>query len=69
VPEGEGLEIEKARNEGRTTVAIRVSDAGVAQIARLMIDGKRSMKSRSTERPPQKVGACGAIRQNPLMNG
>jgi uncharacterized membrane-anchored protein len=40
VPEGEGLEIEAARNEGRTTVAIRVSEAGVAQIARLMIDGK-----------------------------
>jgi uncharacterized membrane-anchored protein len=40
VPEGEGLEIEKARNEGRTTVAIRVSDAGEAQIARLMIDGE-----------------------------
>jgi uncharacterized membrane-anchored protein len=39
VPEGEGLEIEKARNEGRTTVAVRVSEAGDAQIARLMIDG------------------------------
>lgn len=40
VPEGEGLEIESARNEGRTSVAIRVSTAGVAQIARLMIDGE-----------------------------
>lgn len=40
VPEGKGLEIEKARNEGRTTVAIRVSDAGEPQIARLMIDGE-----------------------------
>lgn len=40
VPEGEGLEIEKARNEGRTTVAVRVSQAGDAQIARLMIDGE-----------------------------
>ncbi|WP_422370222.1 GDYXXLXY domain-containing protein [Hoeflea sp.] len=40
VPEGEGLEIEKARNEGRTTVAVRVSEAGDPQIARLMIDGE-----------------------------
>lgn len=40
VPEGEGLEIETARNQGRTSVAIRVSDAGNAQIARLMIDGE-----------------------------
>lgn len=40
VPEGEGLEIEKARNEGRTTVAVRISKDGEAQIARLMIDGE-----------------------------
>ncbi|WP_420409507.1 GDYXXLXY domain-containing protein [Hoeflea sp.] len=40
VPEGEGLEIEKARNEGRTTVAVRVSEVGDPQIARLMIDGE-----------------------------
>lgn len=40
VPEGEGLEIEDARNAGRTTVAIRVSEDGVPQIARLMIDGE-----------------------------
>lgn len=40
VPEGEGLDIEKARNEGRTTVAVRVSDRGEPQIARLMIDGE-----------------------------
>jgi len=39
VPEGEGLEIEDARNAGRTTVAIRVSEDGEPQIARLMIDG------------------------------
>ncbi|MEQ8307523.1 MAG: GDYXXLXY domain-containing protein [Hoeflea sp.] len=39
VPEGQGLVIEQARNEGRTTVAVRVSEAGDAQIARLMIDG------------------------------
>lgn len=40
VPEGEGLEIEKAQNEGRTTVAIRLSEDGEPQIARLMIDGE-----------------------------
>ncbi|MDZ7600740.1 MAG: GDYXXLXY domain-containing protein [Hoeflea sp.] len=40
VPEGEGLEIEKAQNEGRTTVAVRVSADGDPQIARLMIDGE-----------------------------
>jgi len=40
VPEGEGLEIEKAQNEGRTTVAVRVSADGEPQIARLMIDGE-----------------------------
>lgn len=40
VPEGEGLEIEDARNAGRTTVAVRVSADGEPQIARLMIDGK-----------------------------
>lgn len=40
VPEGEGLAIEDARNEQRTTVALRISDRGEAQIARIMIDGK-----------------------------
>ena len=40
VPEGEGLEIEQARNQKRTTVAIRVSKGGQAQIMRLMIDGE-----------------------------
>lgn len=40
VPEGEGLEIEAARNQQRTTVAVRISDEGDAQIARIMIDGK-----------------------------
>jgi len=40
VPEGEGLEIEAARNAQRTTVAVRVSEDGEAQIARLMIDGE-----------------------------
>ncbi|VVT12557.1 GDYXXLXY domain-containing protein [Hoeflea sp. EC-HK425] len=40
VPEGEGLEIEKAQNEGRTRVAVRVSEDGEPQISRLMIDGE-----------------------------
>ena len=40
VPEGEGLEIEKAQNQGRTTVAVRISPDGAPQIARLMIDGE-----------------------------
>lgn len=40
VPEGEGLEIEAARNQDRTTVAVRVSETGEPQIARLMIDGE-----------------------------
>jgi uncharacterized membrane-anchored protein len=40
LPEGEGLAIEDARNDRRTTVAIRISAAGEAQIVRLMIDGK-----------------------------
>jgi len=40
VPEGAGLEIEEARNASRTTIAIRVSKDGEAQIARLMIDGE-----------------------------
>jgi len=39
VPEGEGRDIEDARNAGRTTVAVRVSADGQPQIARLMIDG------------------------------
>lgn len=40
VPEGEGLVIEDARNQQRTTVALRISADGEAQIVRLMIDGK-----------------------------
>lgn len=40
VPEGEGLEIEAARNAERTTVAVRISEKGEAQIARIMIDGE-----------------------------
>lgn len=40
VPEGEGRDIESARNEGRVSVAARVSAAGKASIRALMLDGK-----------------------------
>ena len=40
VPEGEGRDIESARNDGRVSVAARVSTAGQASIRALMLDGK-----------------------------
>jgi uncharacterized membrane-anchored protein len=40
VPEGEGREIEKARNEGKVAVVAAVTRAGRAAIKRLVIDGK-----------------------------
>jgi uncharacterized membrane-anchored protein len=40
VPQGEGLEIEKARNQGKVTVVAAVTPAGRAAIKRLLIDGK-----------------------------
>lgn len=40
VPEGEGRPIEDGRNEGRVSVAARVSDDGQAQIRALMLDGE-----------------------------
>ncbi len=40
VPEGEGRPIEDGRNEGRVSVAARVSDTGQAQIRSLMLDGQ-----------------------------
>jgi uncharacterized membrane-anchored protein len=40
VPEGEGKPIEDGRNQGRVSVAVRVSDAGEAQIRALMLDGE-----------------------------
>ena len=40
VPEGEGLSLEEARNEGRLSVAVRVSDRGQAQIRALSLDGQ-----------------------------
>jgi uncharacterized membrane-anchored protein len=40
VPEGEGRPIEDGRNEGRVSVAARVSDTGQAQIRALMLDGE-----------------------------
>lgn len=40
VPEGEGRPIEDGRNEGRVSVAARVSEDGLAQIRALMLDGE-----------------------------
>jgi len=40
VPEGEGRPSEDGRNEGRVSVAARVSDDGQAQIRALMLDGE-----------------------------
>lgn len=40
VPEGEGREIESSRNEGRVSIAARVSSSGEARIRALMLDGK-----------------------------
>ncbi len=40
VPEGEGKPIEDGRNEGRVSVAARVSEEGQAQIRALMLDGQ-----------------------------
>lgn len=40
VPEGEGRPIEDGRNEGRISVAARVSENGQAQIRALMLDGE-----------------------------
>lgn len=38
VPEGEGRPIEDGRNQGRVSVAVRVSEDGEAQIRALMLD-------------------------------
>lgn len=40
VPEGEGRPIEDGRNEGRVSVAARVSEDGQTQIRALMLDGE-----------------------------
>jgi uncharacterized membrane-anchored protein len=40
VPEGEGREIEKSRNEGKVAVVAAVTPSGRAAIKRLLIDGK-----------------------------
>jgi uncharacterized membrane-anchored protein len=40
VPEGEGRPIEDGRNQGRVSVAVRVSDDGQAQIRALMLDNE-----------------------------
>jgi uncharacterized membrane-anchored protein len=40
VPEGEGREIEKSRNDGKVTVVAAVTRAGRVAIKRLLIDGQ-----------------------------
>jgi uncharacterized membrane-anchored protein len=40
VPQGEGREIEKARNEGKVSIVAAVTPSGRAAIKRLLIDGK-----------------------------
>ena len=40
VPQGEGREIERSRNEGKVSVVASVTPAGRAAIKRLLLDGK-----------------------------
>ena len=40
VPEGEGRELEKARNQNKVTVVAAVTSSGRAAIKRLLLDGK-----------------------------
>ena len=40
VPEGEGREIESARNQGKVTIVAAVTPDGRAAIKRLLLDGK-----------------------------
>lgn len=40
VPEGQGRDIESARNDGRVAIAARISSDGVAHIRSLLLDGK-----------------------------
>ncbi|MBB3608042.1 GDYXXLXY domain-containing protein [Rhizobium sp. BK602] len=40
VPEGQGRELEHARNDGRVAIAARISPDGVAHIRSLLLDGK-----------------------------
>lgn len=41
VPQGEGREIEKARNDGKLAVVAAVASGGRAAIKRLLVDGKQ----------------------------
>jgi uncharacterized membrane-anchored protein len=41
VPEGEGREIESARNEGKVSIVAAVAPGGRAAIKRLLLDGKQ----------------------------
>jgi hypothetical protein len=40
VPEGEGRELEQARNQGKLTVVAAVTPSGRSAIKRLLLDGK-----------------------------
>ena len=40
VPEGEGREIESARNQGKVSIVAAVTPSGRAAIKRLLLDGK-----------------------------
>jgi uncharacterized membrane-anchored protein len=40
VPQGEGLEIEHSRNQGKVAIVAAVTPAGRAAIKRLLVDGK-----------------------------
>jgi uncharacterized membrane-anchored protein len=40
VPQGEGLELERARNQGKVAVVVAVTPSGRAAIKRLLVDGK-----------------------------
>ena len=40
VPQGEGLELERARNQGKVSVVVAVTPSGRAAIKRLLLDGK-----------------------------
>lgn len=40
VPEGEGLAIENARNDGQVSISVRVGSSGDAQIRSLLVDGE-----------------------------
>ena len=48
MPEGEGRDLEKARNAERMSVVLAVRDDGTAAIKRLLIDAEFSTKKGSS---------------------